>query len=322
MSDAVVILKVHKGANAGARASLDPGSHTIGSDELECDIILHDDGIEPRHAVLSVAEDGAMSLEVLQGAAIEIDGRLLGAGVHELANGGTVRMGHSLLALRRGSAPHPPQEGSPAVAAASRRFTKPTTWIAGLFCTVGACASLFAVVSGTASADGGEADMQRVNALLTRQGRSDLRVSREGPEAIVVSGTVPSKQARLQLEAALQRAALRQVKLDVSVAGAVRQFGQVAAQGNASPLHLGKGTLLLDPPPPSAGASAATQAESIELRVTAVHVEGVDVPFIEASTGEHYEVGASLPGGYTLMALSREGLVLARGDARIIYGIQ
>lgn len=75
-----VELRIFSGIHAGARAALAPGRLLLGADP-DCDLILCDPGVAPRHAELRSDDSGWRLFPLVAGAGLPVDGVRLAPGV-------------------------------------------------------------------------------------------------------------------------------------------------------------------------------------------------------------------------------------------------
>lgn len=329
----MVSLSITSGLHAGATLDLAPGEYTIGRDEAACDIVLSDADILPQHAKLVVPAEGAPVLHGLADAPIEVRSRKQAGGPVALERDEPVVLGRSTLRFtwaapkpkaqpEAGVAQQPPSAGRPPLRTGVRGFLRDAGWASGSMAAVGiAFALVLNSLSSSATTESGKvAEVERV---LTSLRHNDLEVRRQPSGAILVAGYVPTQAERDRIEAALRRVRA-DIQLQVVPVGAARNIDpglRTAAGGVAS---ADKKSVLLDgasAPAPKIAAEPAKEQTEVALRVRAVRTDGAGEPVLETEEGTRYGIGSLLPGGYMVVNLDTDHIVLSKGRDRFLYSL-
>lgn len=275
-------LAIEEGLHEGARLKLDPGSYRVGS-APDCDIILHDDGVASQHALLRVV-DGELRLEAV-GGAIALDPqrrRVLpaGSGVKPSLPA-TVWIGRARLTLT-------------GRAAAKRMGMKAVMALSGVVALAGIVAAYTlnsppsavrpAVAPDTPAtvAAGRTSGVQvsdaaaQLRRALAAAGLSGVAVTAPG-ERVLATGTIEPAQAQ---------------------AWAAAQQSFDAAHGGR--LQLGSEVRV------------ARQEEGPKIALQAVWLG--EHPYVLTADGGRHHQGAFLDNGWTVRAITRDGVTFARGE--------
>lgn len=275
-------LAIEAGLHEGARLMLDSGSYRVGS-APDCDIILHDDGVASRHALLRVA-GGELQLEAVGGAiALDPERRRVlpaGSGVKPTLPA-TVWIGQAQLALTGRAAAR--RMGTKAVMAASAvvavagivaayTLTSQPSAVRQIIATDSADAAAVVRTSGGQVSDAA-AQLRRV---LTATGLSGVAVTASG-ERVLATGTIEPGQAQ---------------------AWAAAQQSFDAAHGGR--LQLGSEVRV------------AQQEEEPKVALQAVWL-GED-PYVLTTDGRRHHQGAFLDNGWTVRSITKDGVTFVRGE--------
>ncbi|MEP7160263.1 MAG: FtsK/SpoIIIE domain-containing protein [Dermatophilaceae bacterium] len=103
---AEVEVEVAAGPAAGARWRLPPGRYELGRGS-ECDLVVSDRSLSRRHAVLDVGARGAQITDAGSSNGTFADGETVGGRPHAIPLGAEVRVGATLLRIRRARAGEP-----------------------------------------------------------------------------------------------------------------------------------------------------------------------------------------------------------------------
>lgn len=328
----MVSLSITSGLHAGATLDLAPGEYTIGRDEAACDIVLSDADILPQHAKLVVLAEGAPVLHGLADASIEVRSRKHTGGPLTLERDDPVVLGRSTLRFswaapkpkaqpEPGAPPHT-AAGSPPLRTGVRGFLRDAGWASGSMAAVGiAFALVLNSLSSSATTESGKvAEVERVLASLRH---ADLEVRRQPSGAILVAGYVPTQGERDRIEAALRRVRA-DIRVQVVPVGAARNMDpglRPAAGGVAS---ADKKSVLLDggnAPAPKVASEPAKDQTEVALRVRAVRTDAAGEPILETEEGTRYGIGSLLPGGYMVVNLDADHIVLSKGRDRFLYSL-
>lgn len=275
-------LAIEAGLHEGARLMLDSGSYRVGS-APDCDIILHDDGVASRHALLRVA-GGELRLEAVGGAiALDPERRRVlpaGSGVKPTLPA-TVWIGQAQLALTGRAAAK--RMGTKAVMAASAvvavagivaayTLTSQPSAVRQIIATDSADAAAVVRTSGGQVSDAA-AQLRRV---LAATGLSGVAVTASG-ERVLATGSIEPGQAQ---------------------AWAAAQQSFDAAHGGR--LQLGSEVRV------------AQQEEEPKIALQAVWLG--EHPYVLTTDGRRHHQGAFLDNGWTVRSITKDGVTFVRGE--------
>lgn len=336
--DRGVVVRVVSGLHSGAERELAGGEMIlIGSGE-DCDMVLADAGVAPRHALLSFI-NGRFSLRALDaplhagtamvhpGDPIELDRvQRIGIGESAIAFGAADDAGWERL-VPGGLGPRPAPDQP------SRPYLRRLPAVAAVAVLSLLSLAVFAMFSPSQpAAPDPRAQLQR---LVPEYGIDDGKAAVDQQGRLVLTGTVPDAatreriarrvaedaiDARLELRtgddiagdvAEILRGQGITAKTrylgngDVEVRGAFEDGAALQAASYSRAMREVKGVVRVIPVNVSqvAQARAATvPAKPVRIRVAAV-VRG-DNPHVVAGNGDRYEVGADLPGIGTLVSIT------------------
>lgn len=350
----MLMLKVAGGLHAGAELALQARSYLIGSDESSCDVVLLDDGVRPQHARLTVTADGDVFIEWLDGtpraSGDESGDESRPSARTSLDDNVAVTIGAAhvvvLGMVRKPSAQRDPTATSPQADAAAASpqadadadasaahaspqqetaastallaASAPSRWRGNLF---GGLATVFVVlfavggalaVAQTLGPD--DRQTQQLEAVLQLLGYTNLEVETSERGEPVVSGYLPSQSDLDRLRSALATRRCDAV-LRVAVRATVQQFDSGLAKTRYRVVSSGEDVTMLEPKP----AEVLRRPPAVDLRIRSASAG--DDAYIETETGQRFYVGSILPGGFELADVTPQGVIVTKGDRRIVVPI-
>jgi hypothetical protein len=341
MEALMITLRIATGMHAGAELRLGPGEYIIGSDETSCDIVLFDAEVQPQHAVLEVAVGAKPRIRPLTGARVSYEGKEHADAAFEVECEGQVTIGSCAVALvwdaSQTAAPEPDIRFAPTmqaepVAAAPEPLPVPPVrkawqragWASATMAGVGITFALVlnSLSSRATTESGNVADVERVLASMHYR---ELDVRRSPGGEIVVSGYIASRADRDRLEAALRKHSPNGVRLQVVPIGSARTYDAGMPASPALAATSDKKSVLIDGSGGLAMRTKATRSAAdegeIQLQVRGVRVDDGGERILETADGRRYTVGAVLPGGYTVIQLEEDHIVLLKGRDRFMYSL-
>ena len=279
-------LVIEDGAQSGARTSIGPGLHSIGSD-LSSDVVLFDPAMAGAHFTLEPEPDG-VRLRALGGAVSLADGTELAPGETTLCGqGARFRAGATRFCIHDPRA-SPPRRSTSRVALASLGVSA-------------ACVLLAVVGIGLAATPAADAILAPGQAGSSRA-EASAAPARSAPAAASVLEAVRARLASAGLET---------ISLAALPDGSVAARGQIAPPQEASwrdaqrwfdGLYGGR-AVLVD--------QVRIAAEAPPLSIQAVWPG--PTPYVIDGDGEKLLVGAAVPGGWAIASISAQRVLLRRG---------
>lgn len=333
------LLRIVSGLHAGASRELAEREMILVGSGDDCDIVLADEGVATRHALISVV-DGHFQLRALD-APLQLEGRVLHPGDPvEMDRLQRVGLGDAALAFGLqddpawlGLAP----DGDATSASRTRRFAERFTRRLPLFAAVAVLglASLAIFVLLVPSAEPRVDPEQRLNILAREYNVSDLRIEHDVNRRPVLSGMVKDEATRQRFQEQIDdeelgvglalttgqdlAVNLREVLRGGDFPARTRYLGnrQVEATGYfhdpvafeaflESPAVVATGVRSVVPVN-LADVPADEEAETEEVVRIVAHERGDD-PYLLDAQGREYRAGMEIPGIGPLMSLGNHAL--------------
>lgn len=343
-SSAVNMLRIVSGLHAGADRMLGTQEMILIGSGDDCDIVLADAGIARHHAMVMLF-DGVASVRALD-APLRVDGRTLHPGDPIVLSAGQgIELGGAILAV--GDADDIEWSGmlgegeTAADAAKSRRLPM----IAALAAMSLASVAIFAAV--VPASDPAPTAQQRLNTLIGEYRITDGLAAVDADGVPVLSGTVRDTAARQLIEQRLQAEGIaakidlrtgddiandvREVLRTQGLAARTRYLGngdvevsgrfedeealRAAAQSRAMIDVTGVKRVIPRNYAPTPAQTPAPAQQKATAHIVAV-VRGQN-PYVLASDGSKYMLGAELPGGAgSLVGIGEHAWALSAGEIR------
>lgn len=284
-AEQTVGVMIEGGLHEGARLSLDAGSYRIGS-AADCDIILHDDGVATRHALLRVVE-GEIHLEAV-GSSVALDPerrRVLpaGSGVKP-ALPATIWIGQARLRLTGRAAARSGMRGT--AIAASGLLAVAGAFVVHAMTSPPAAMPMVAARSGGSSAlvapaSGGQVSeaAAQLRRRLASSGLTGVAVTASG-ERVLATGTI--EPAQQQAWSAAQQA------FDAAHGGRLQLGSEVRV---------------------------AQREDGPKVSLQAVWLG--EQPYVLTADGGRHHQGAFLDNGWTIRSITKEGITFVRGERHV-----
>lgn len=284
-AEQTVGVMIEGGLHEGARLSLDAGSYRIGS-AADCDIILHDDGVATRHALLRVVE-GEIHLEAVGGSvALDPERRRVlpaGSGVKP-ALPATIWIGQARLRLTGRAAARSGMRGT-AIAASGllavagalvvHAMTSPPAAMPMVAAQSGGSSALVAPASGGQVSEAA-AQLRR---RLASSGLTGVAVTASG-ERVLATGTI--EPAQQQAWSAAQQA------FDAAHGGRLQLGSEVRV---------------------------AQREDGPKVSLQAVWLG--EQPYVLTADGGRHHQGAFLDNGWTIRSITKEGITFVQGERHV-----
>ncbi|MGZ3016006.1 SctD family type III secretion system inner membrane ring subunit PscD, partial [Pseudomonas aeruginosa] len=197
-------IRFYSGLNQGAEVSLGEGRVALGSDPLQADLVLLDEGIAAVHLVLEVDAQGVRLLEWAEGCEPRQDGQAQVAGAILQALAGQT-CGPLRWAFcdpqRRFPERFPEVEAQTAPVRRKPSARAGGAWLLGISLALALCLLGMLVEPWSARQHGmaGEDPLARVRAYLREQGMSEVDVQRQG-DSLLLGGYLEDNARRLALQ--------------------------------------------------------------------------------------------------------------------------
>ncbi len=303
---------IRSGRHAGAVVTLGPGHYVLGRAD-DADIVLTDDGVAENHAALHL-RNGSCSLHPMGGPVL-VGGRAINAGARGLVplpaelSLGTVDLALSMAGTRSG--------GAVSTSTRSRRLVL----LAGVVALVAGAVAAAAPAGralGSLQGSGGE---PTGTAALLRAGLSLTGLTEAAPprvETASVDAVAETGAVAKALSARLKDAGLAGLVHVQPAAGVVEARGAVRPENERD----WTGTLAWFDQTYGGRVTLVSQVR-VEEGAAAIPKFAVQSiwagkdPYVIASDGEKYGVGARLSGGWVIEAIGRDGLVVSRQGDRV-----
>lgn len=325
-------LSVLRGIHAGAQVALTLKGLTVGADSARCEIVLSDVGIASCHAVLKAIVGGGWLLQPAGDAAITVAGLPVGVkgvvlrppalfwltpGKRDASTepfGQAAGEGVELLLEGNVVAP----ASSPAIEAPKSRPVTQRAAVAALLSALVLVATLSRWNSSDASlaqvAD--KQDAQRLGAVLEGLGLVDARVRSAPTGELTLHGRAASNQQVQRIEQQLRERKLGHVRLHLRVDSLTGHLDPTLTKSPSGDFEQrSDGVALLEHSTRSGEPGAARRPEVLTLSIRSVSL--TSTPYLETVDGERYLLGSAMPGGYRLVEISPDAIILEReGDRR------
>ena len=311
------MLRVLSGPQTGAQIGLRAGPQLVGSDEQSCDIVLFGAGIAGAHCRLDSMEPRAVRMLVESDAAVQLNGRDLPAGEHDMEVPAHLRLAgiDLLLYVEDDPAPQelPDDEAPSTVAWAHAVRGRTMRWIACAACLLGVGAFMSGAMGWFEKVEPRE--IAGVRHILAELGYRDLSVAYDVEGLLTVTGYVRTAQDAEHLRKALRDYPGKTVAVRVAVIGAATQLERSLPRKPMETHKLGAGSVLIEPQSAATLPLQASTGNTLDLQVKALRA-GED-GYVETVQGARYFVGSQLPGGYALKAVADGAITLTRDDVDI-----
>ncbi len=196
-------IRFYSGLNQGAEVSLGEGRVALGSDPLQADLVLLDEGIAAVHLVLEVDAQGVRLLEWAEGCEPRQDGQaqVAGAILQALAGQTCGPLRWAFCDPQR-SFPERFPEAEVQTAPVRRKSSARAggAWLLGVSLALALCLLGMLVEPWSARQHGmaGEEPLAKVRAYLREQGMSEVDVQRQG-DSLLLGGYLEDNARRLAL---------------------------------------------------------------------------------------------------------------------------
>ena len=305
----VKTLRVLSGPQAGAHLVLDGARHLLGSSESACDLVLFGEGVAPVHCAIEFDGERHGTIEVFEGAEVQLDGDPLPPGTHGVELPLHLRLAgiDLLLGVQRESREDSGAGETPV--AVRRRVSRRAARIASSLACVGLL--LIALVNGALGwfEKPEPQEIARARKVINELGYGGLGVAHDVEGLLTVTGYVGTPEDAKRLRHALQALPDKPVAVNVVVGGAAMQFERQAAPGPQETRRLGAGSVLIESGQGTASAPAAPDA-TLALQVRAL--QAGDDGYIETVSGTRYFLGSQMPEGYTLKLVESDMVMVSR----------
>ncbi|PYB35073.1 SctD family type III secretion system inner membrane ring subunit PscD, partial [Pseudomonas aeruginosa] len=197
-------IRFYSGLNQGAEVSLGEGRVALGSDPLQADLVLLDEGIAAVHLVLEVDAQGVRLLEWAEGCEPRQDGQaqVAGAILQALAGQTCGPLRWAFCDPQR-SFPERFPEAEVQTAPVRRKSSARAggAWLLGVSLALALCLLGMLVEPWSARQHGmaGEEPLAKVRAYLREQGMSEVDVQRQG-DSLLLGGYLEDNARRLALQ--------------------------------------------------------------------------------------------------------------------------
>ena len=336
------LLRIVSGLHAGASRELAEREMILVGSGEDCDIVLADDGVATRHALISVV-DGHFQLRALD-APLQLEGRVLHPGDPvEMDRLQRVGLGEAALAFGLEDDPAwlglAPDDAAPP-ASRTRRFAERFTRRLPMFAAVAVLclASLAIFVLLVPSAEPRVDPEQRLQMLAREYNVSGRRIEHDVNRQPVLSGMVKDAATRQRFQEQVDAEELAVGLALTTGEDLAVNLGEVLRGGGfpARTRYLGNGRVeatgyFQDPEAfraflgtPAVVATGVTAVESINLAdpapdeeaaeeetVRIVAYERGEDPYLVDAQGREYRAGMDIPGIGTLMSLGKHALAAA-----------
>lgn len=316
------MLRVLSGPQAGAELALSGQPQLVGSDELNCDVVLFGGGVAPAHCTLRALDGRHVVILPSDDAVTEFNGQHLSMGEHSVEVPGHLRLAgvDVLLYAAQPEAGADDAQASVEIggtATNSRRRRRTTRWIASALCACGITVFISGAMGWFDKSE--PVELARARKMAAELGYRDLAVAYDVEGLLTVTGYVRNELEARQVRDAFRQFPGKSVVVRVAVAGAATQLERTTRSAQP-PQRLGGGSLLID--------AQASAPEALPVAVSSAGGDGVlqfkvralragEGGYLETSAGMRYFVGSQLPGGYTLKVVADDHITVLRGETEV-----